>query len=134
MSDQAFASLIYGWYGGLVYFTPMFGGMIADRWLGTRTTVVLGALLMSAGHIAMSFDQSFLIALALLIVGSGCLKGNISAQVGQLYPREEEVAAHAGLHDLLGGDQYRRGRRPARVRRGRRPSMAGTPASGSPRG
>ena len=97
MSDQAFASLIYGWYGGLVYFTPIFGGMIADRWLGTRTTVVLGALLMSAGHIAMSFDQSFLIALALLIVGSGCLKGNISAQVGQLYPREEESRRTQGF-------------------------------------
>jgi POT family proton-dependent oligopeptide transporter len=97
MSDQAFASLIYGWYGGLVYFTPIFGGMIADRWLGTRTTVILGALLMSAGHIAMSFDQSFLFALALLIVGSGCLKGNISAQVGQLYPREEESRRTQGF-------------------------------------
>ena len=42
MSDQAFASLIYGWYGGLVYFTPVLGGLIADRWLGTRATVVLG--------------------------------------------------------------------------------------------
>ena len=86
MSDQAFASLIYGWYGGLVYFTPLLGGVIADRLLGTRATVVLGALLMSAGHIAMAFDASFLIALGLLILGSGCLKGNISAQVGQLYP------------------------------------------------
>ena len=90
MSDQAFASLIYGWYGGLVYFTPILGGMLADRLLGTKATVVLGALLMSAGHIAMAFDASFLIALLLLIVGSGCLKGNISAQVGALYPREAE--------------------------------------------
>ncbi len=86
ISDQAFASLIYGWYGGLVYFTPLLGGLLADRLLGTKATVVLGALLMSAGHIAMAFDASFLIALGLLILGSGCLKGNISAQVGQLYP------------------------------------------------
>jgi POT family proton-dependent oligopeptide transporter len=86
MPDQAFASLIYGWYGGLVYFTPILGGLLADRLLGTKATVVLGALLMSAGHIAMAFDASFLIALLLLILGSGCLKGNISAQVGQLYP------------------------------------------------
>ena len=64
MSDLAFASLIYGWYSGLVYFTPVLGGLIADRWLGTRATVVLGALLMSAGHLAMSLDQSFLLALA----------------------------------------------------------------------
>ncbi|MEO8560199.1 MAG: MFS transporter, partial [Rhodospirillales bacterium] len=52
---------------------------------------------MSAGHIAMSFDQSFLIALALLIIGSGCLKGNISAQVGQLYPREDESRRTQGF-------------------------------------
>jgi POT family proton-dependent oligopeptide transporter len=90
ISNQAFASLIFGWYSGLVYFTPILGGLIADRWLGTKATVVLGAVLMSAGHIAMAFDASFLIALVLLIVGSGCLKGNISAQIGQLYPPEEE--------------------------------------------
>ncbi len=97
MSNVAFASLIYGWYGGLVYFTPVLGGLIADRWLGTRTTVVLGALLMSAGHLAMSFDQSFLVALLMLIFGSGCLKGNISAQVGQLYPPDEETRRTGGF-------------------------------------
>jgi POT family proton-dependent oligopeptide transporter len=97
MSNVAFASLIYGWYSGLVYFTPVLGGLIADRWLGTRTTVVLGALLMSAGHLTMSFDQSFLIALLMLIVGSGCLKGNISAQVGQLYPPGEETQRTGGF-------------------------------------
>jgi POT family proton-dependent oligopeptide transporter len=97
MSDQAFASLIYGWYSGLVYFTPILGGLVADRLFGTRTTVVLGALLMSAGHIAMSFDQSFLIALGLLILGSGFLKGNISAQVGQLYPLDDESQRTRGF-------------------------------------
>lgn len=90
ISNQAFASLIFGWYSGLVYFTPILGGIIADRWLGARRTVVIGALLMSAGHIAMTFDASFLIALLLLICGSGCLKGNISAQVGRLYPEDDE--------------------------------------------
>lgn len=90
LADQAFASLIFGWYSGLVYFTPVLGGLLADRLLGTRATVILGALLMSAGHIAMAFDASFLIALGLLIAGSGCLKGNISAQVGRLYPQEAE--------------------------------------------
>jgi POT family proton-dependent oligopeptide transporter len=97
MSNQAFASLIYGWYGGLVYFTPMLGGFIADRWLGAKRTVVLGALLMSAGHLAMSFDASFLVALALLILGSGCLKGNISAQVGTLYPSAAESRRERGF-------------------------------------
>lgn len=97
MSDQAFASLIYGWYGGLVYFTPIVGGWIADRFLGTRRTVTLGALLMSAGHLAMSVDATFLLALLLLIVGSGLLKGNISAQVGTLYPASDESLRERGF-------------------------------------
>lgn len=90
ISDLAFASLIYGWYSGLVYFTPILGGWVADRWLGKRRTVVIGALLMTAGHLAMSMDSTFLVALLLLILGSGCLKGNISAQVGTLYPPDAE--------------------------------------------
>ena len=65
------------------------GGLIADRWIGQRNAVVTGALCMSAGHVAMAFDQSFLVALVLLVVGSGFLKGNISAQVGALYPADE---------------------------------------------
>ncbi|MES2442977.1 MAG: peptide MFS transporter [Pseudomonadota bacterium] len=97
ISDPAFGSLIYGWYGGLVYFTPILGGLIADRWLGARRTVIVGALLMSGGHLAMSFDASFLIALAMLILGSGCLKGNISAQVGTLYPPEAESLRARGF-------------------------------------
>jgi POT family proton-dependent oligopeptide transporter len=97
MSDQAFASLVYGWYGGLVYFTPIVGGWVADRWLGTKRTVILGALLMAAGHLAMSVDTTFLIALLLLIVGSGFLKGNISAQVGKLYPDNVESLRERGF-------------------------------------
>jgi POT family proton-dependent oligopeptide transporter len=85
MSNLAMASQILGLYTGLVYFTPVFGGLMADRWIGRRNAVVLGAVLMSAGHVAMAFDGSFLAALLLLIVGCGLLKGNISAQVGQLY-------------------------------------------------
>jgi proton-dependent oligopeptide transporter, POT family len=97
MSNAAFASLIYGWYGGLVYFTPIVGGWVADRWLGAKRTVTAGALLMSGGHLAMTFDQSFLIALGLLILGSGFLKGNISAQVGALYPRAAESLRARGF-------------------------------------
>jgi POT family proton-dependent oligopeptide transporter len=97
MSDIAFGSLIYGWYGGLVYFTPILGGLIADRLLGIKRTVILGALLMSAGHLLMSFDVSFLIALLMLILGSGCLKGNISAQVGTLYPKDAESLRERGF-------------------------------------
>src|SRR5437868_6053142 len=97
IGDQAFASLIFGWYTGLVYFTPVLGGLIADRLLGARRAVVLGALLMTAGHVAMAFDASFVAALVLLIVGSGFLKGNIAAQVGQLYPAEAESLRAQGF-------------------------------------
>ena len=97
MPDQAFASLVYGWYAGLVYFTPLLGGLLADRLLGAKRTVILGAVLMSLGHLAMSFDQSFLIALVLLIAGSGCLKGNISAQVAPLYPPGDESRRDRGF-------------------------------------
>ena len=73
------------------------GGWLADRLLGAKRTVMLGALLMSAGHLLMTFDVTFLIALFLLILGSGCLKGNISAQVGTLYPREASSLRDRGF-------------------------------------
>jgi POT family proton-dependent oligopeptide transporter len=97
LSTQALASQIFGLYSGFVYFTPLLGGMIADRWIGQRNAVVIGALSMSAGHIAMGFDQSFLLALLLLVIGSGFLKGNISAQVGALYPLEDEARRTRGF-------------------------------------
>src|SRR6266446_2097769 len=97
LSTQALASQIFGLYSGFVYFTPLLGGMIADRWIGQRNGVVIGALSMSAGHIAMTFDQSFLAALLLLVIGSGFMKGTISAQVGALYPREDETRRTRGF-------------------------------------
>jgi POT family proton-dependent oligopeptide transporter len=97
MSDVAFSAIIYGWYAGLVYFTPIVGGWVADRILGAKRTVMIGVVLMSAGHLAMSFYASFLFALLLLILGSGFLKGNISAQVGALYPRSDESMRSRGF-------------------------------------
>jgi len=97
LSTQALASQIFGLYSGFVYFTPLLGGMIADRWIGQRNAVVIGALSMSGGHIAMAADQTFLLALLLLIVGSGFLKGNISSQVGALYPPLDESMRSRGF-------------------------------------
>jgi POT family proton-dependent oligopeptide transporter len=97
LSTQALASQIFGLYSGFVYFTPLLGGLVADRWIGQRNAVVLGALCMSGGHLAMAFEQSFLLALLLLVVGSGFLKGNISAQVGALYPRSDEARRTRGF-------------------------------------
>jgi proton-dependent oligopeptide transporter, POT family len=76
LSTQALASQIFGLYSGFVYFTPLLGGMIADRWIGQRNAVVIGALSMSAGHIVMTFDTTFLVALLLLVIGSGFLRSN----------------------------------------------------------
>lgn len=97
LSTQALASAIFGLYAGFVYFTPVLGGLIADRWIGQRNAVVLGALSMAGGHVAMAFDESFLLALLLLVIGSGLLKGNISAQVGALYPRDDEARRTRGF-------------------------------------
>jgi len=90
LSSQALASQLFGLYSGLVYFTPIIGGWLADRYFGARKMVMFGILSMTAGHFAMAFEQSFLIALFLLIIGSGALKGNIATQVGQLYPEGNE--------------------------------------------
>ena len=96
LSTQALASQIFGLYSGFVYFTPVIGGWLGDR-IGQRSAVVIGGLAMSGGHLAMAFDRSFLLALLLLIIGSGLLKGNISAQVGGLYPVEDEERRTRGF-------------------------------------
>jgi POT family proton-dependent oligopeptide transporter len=97
MSTLALASQVYGLYTGFVYFTPVFGGWVADRFIGRRNAVMLGAVLMSAGHVAMAFDASFLLALLLLITGCGLLKGNISTQVGELYPEDDAAGRTRGF-------------------------------------
>jgi len=89
------SNLIYGAYTSLVYITPVLGGYLADRYLGQRKAVLFGGVLLAIGHATMAVEgvggQSdptinvFWLALALIIVGSGFLKANISVMVGQLY-------------------------------------------------
>jgi len=86
---QPLASHVYGLYTGLVYLTPVFGGLLADRWLGQRRTVVLGAALMALGHFMMAYEPLFLFALFVLILGNGAFKPNISTQVGSLYAPDD---------------------------------------------
>lgn len=86
LSTQAFAVQLFGLWAGLVRFTPVFGGLIGDRLLGRRRTIMLGCLLMTAGHFAMAFDASFLLALLLLMLGTGCANANLFSQVGAVYP------------------------------------------------
>ena len=82
----------YGFYAGFVYLTPI-GGRLARRPVDSAApaTVTIGAILMALGHFLMAFDASFLLALACLLVGVGCFKGNIAAQVGDLYARRRSA-------------------------------------------
>src|SRR5438132_6399182 len=92
---QPLASAIFGLYTGLVYLTPIAGGLLADRFLGRTRTIMIGAILMSAGHFLMAFDVSFLLALTCLLTGVGCFKGNLASQVGALYPVGDNRRADA---------------------------------------
>src|SRR5206468_3660490 len=95
LSVQALASAIFGLYTGLVYLTPIGGGLIADRVLGRTRTITIGALLMAAGHFLMAFDVTFLLALLCLLTGVGCFKGNLASQVGALYATGDNRRADA---------------------------------------
>lgn len=88
--ERADAMKLYAWYTGLVYLTPIVGGLIADKITGFKKAIVLGALIMTLGHASMALemvDNSFFyIGLAGLIIGNGLFKPNISSMVGNLYP------------------------------------------------
>ncbi len=90
LSVQALATQIFGIYIGLIYLMPVFGGMLGDRVIGRTRAVLLGAVLMALGHFLMAFESSFLFALLALILGSGLLKGNLAAQVGWLYEKNDQ--------------------------------------------
>ena len=81
--DRALA--LYATYTGLVYLTPIVGGYLADRWLGSRRAVLIGGLVMALGHFAMAFPALLHLALGLLVAGNGFFKPNISTMVGSLY-------------------------------------------------
>lgn len=83
---------LYALYTGLVYFTPLFGGMIADKILGYRKAVIIGAFVMALGHLFMALEipAFFYAGLGALILGNGLFKPNISSIVGQLYNNPEK--------------------------------------------
>jgi POT family proton-dependent oligopeptide transporter len=83
---QPLSSQIYGLYTAFVYLAPFFGGMLADRVIGRRRAVILGAVLMAVGHFLMAVESLFFPALLFLILGNGAFKPNIVTQVGSLYP------------------------------------------------
>ncbi len=95
LEGQALASAIFGTYAAAVYLTPILGGFVADRLLGKRRTVLLGAITMAIGHFLMAFEVTFLFALLCLILGCGMFKGNIASQVGSLYKPDDLRRADA---------------------------------------
>ncbi|MFI0432965.1 MAG: peptide MFS transporter, partial [Candidatus Nanopelagicales bacterium] len=96
--DNGTAIAIYGAYSGLVYLTPIAGGWIADRLLGARNTVLYGGIVIALGHYFMAapFEMTFWIGLLLIALGTGALKPNISAMVGDLYD-ETDTRRDAGF-------------------------------------
>ena len=100
------ALILYGWYTALVYFTPIIGGVVADKYLGYRNAIVLGALIMALGHGSLALEgieqNFFYLGLALLIIGNGLFKPNISSIVGQLYkgndPRKDGAYTLSLIH------------------------------------
>ncbi|MGH8584405.1 MAG: peptide MFS transporter [Gammaproteobacteria bacterium] len=85
--DSEAASRLYGWYTGLVYLTPILGGYLADRYLGTHRALLWGGVLIALGHFSLAFETEagFYAGLVLLIAGTGLFKPNVSTMVGQLY-------------------------------------------------
>ena len=92
---QAKSSLIYGAYGSAAFFSPFFGGLIADRWLGRTKSVIIGGLMMMCGHFAMAFPALLFPALALVALGNGLFIPPLAIQVGSLYADEDPRKAYA---------------------------------------
>ena len=95
LSPQALAAQIFGLYIAAVTMMPLIGGWIGDRFTGRRAAVTMGALAMTMGHFALAFDRTFLPALALLVVGVGLFRGNMTAQVRALYASGDTRAGDA---------------------------------------
>jgi len=87
--SQHDASWIYGGYAALVYATPVFGGVVADRWLGRRNAVLLGGAIMAAGHFMMAFEPMLLPALATIATGNGLFLPSLPSQIDSLYERDD---------------------------------------------
>ncbi|SUJ29986.1 Di-/tripeptide transporter [Sphingobacterium spiritivorum] len=97
------AGALYGTYAMLVYLTPILGGIIADKYIGSRKAVIIGAAVMTIGHAAMAFDNSYMFfaGLACLIIGTGFFKPNMPSILGEMYkhlPEKKDGAYTIFLH------------------------------------
>lgn len=92
---QAHSSYIYGLYSSFVYFTPLIGGVISDRWLGRRNAVIIGGSIMALGHFLMAFESFFYVALATIAIGNGLFLPSLASQINQLYAPDDPRRATA---------------------------------------
>src|SRR5258705_11738731 len=90
--DEKYAGIIYATYVSSVWYLPLIGGWLADKLLGARRAVLIGGIVIACGHYSMAIDTlpNFYAGLILIAIGTGLLKPNISAMVGQLYPTDDE--------------------------------------------
>jgi POT family proton-dependent oligopeptide transporter len=88
---QESASRLYGWFIGLTYLTPVAGGWLADRYLGTNRSLLVGGVVLTAGHLSLALGSVpwFYAGLALVVIGTGFFKPNVHTMVGQLYPADD---------------------------------------------
>ena len=94
--SDADALHIYAIYTGLVYLTPIIGGYLADKYLGTQKTIFIGGITMMLGHFLMVFPDLLFLAMGLLIIGNGYFKPNISTLLGRLY-KDNDVRRDSGF-------------------------------------
>lgn len=87
--SQGQSSFVYGAYTACAYFTPIVGGVIADRYLGRRRAIIAGASTMAAGHFMMAFEPLFYPALATIALGNGLFLPSLPSQIGDLYTRDD---------------------------------------------
>ncbi len=103
--SNAQAAVLSSWYLGFVYFSPLLGGFLADRILGFRRAIMLGALFFVAGYSLLAVPHSlplFYTALGLLVIGNGLFKPNVSSMVGNLYPEGSRLKDKAYLIFYMG--------------------------------
>jgi proton-dependent oligopeptide transporter, POT family len=90
--DQKYAGLIMGTYTSGVYWTPLIGGWLADKYIGARRAVLVGGIIIACGHFSLAFDSmpTFYTGLVLIVIGTGFLKPNVSTMVGNLYTEKDK--------------------------------------------
>lgn len=99
---QQNASLVYGMYTAFVYFTPIVGGIVCDRWLGRRNSVLLGGSIMAIGHFMMAFEPLFFVALATIGLGNGLFLPSLPSQIDGLYRHDDPRRKTAYNYYYLG--------------------------------